>query len=128
MMSRMVSWLLGVVVLCGTAPMLYAQGLTGQISGSVVDASGSVLPGATVTIKNTGTQIARETTTDEAGTFVVTELLAGTYDESTRVGSFPNVSASIARTVPWSLRAAARVPARKLLCSWTAAAIKGWAN
>ena len=34
---------------------LQAQGLTGQISGTVTDSGGGVLPGATVTIKNAGT-------------------------------------------------------------------------
>ena len=88
MRYRVFSWLLGVAVLCGAAPMLYAQGLTGQIAGSVVDSSGSVLPGATVTVKNTGTQISRETTTDESGAFVVTDLLAGTYEVTVALNSF----------------------------------------
>ena len=88
MMNRVCSWLLGVAVLCGAAPMLYAQGLTGHIAGSVVDSSGSVLPGATVTVKNTATQISRETTTDETGAFVVTDLLAGTYDVTVALTSF----------------------------------------
>ena len=88
MRYRVFSWLLGVAVLCGAAPRLYAQGLTGQITGTVVDSSGSVLPGATVTVKNTGTQISRETTTDESGTFVVTDLLAGTYEVTVALNSF----------------------------------------
>ena len=45
--------------LLGLAPGVHAQGLTGQMSGSVVDASGSVLPGATVTVTNAGTQASR---------------------------------------------------------------------
>ena len=88
MTNRVFSWLLGMALLCGAAPMLCAQGLTGQIAGAVVDASGSVLPGANVTIKNTGTQISRETTTDASGAFVVTDLLAGTYDVTVALASF----------------------------------------
>ena len=34
---------------------LSAQGLTGQISGTVTDSGGGVLPGVTVTIRNVGT-------------------------------------------------------------------------
>ncbi|AMY08375.1 hypothetical protein LuPra_01575 [Luteitalea pratensis] len=88
MRNRVFSWLLGVAVLCGATPMLYAQGLTGQIAGTVADSSGSVLPGATVTIKNTDTQISRETTTDDTGAFVVTDLLAGTYEVTVALTSF----------------------------------------
>jgi hypothetical protein len=88
-MKHVFSWLCGVaMVLCGTGPALYAQGLTGQITGSVVDASGSVLPGASVTVKNTATQISRETLTNESGTFVLTELLAGPYDVTVTLAGF----------------------------------------
>ncbi|MPY87455.1 MAG: TonB-dependent receptor plug domain-containing protein [Luteitalea sp.] len=79
----------GVLVVWMTAaPSLYAQGLTGQISGSVVDSSGSVLPGATVSVRNVGTQAARSVSTDETGAFVVTELLAGTYDVTVELEGF----------------------------------------
>src|SRR5687768_4037040 len=40
-------------IILGLASGADAQGLTGQLSGSVVDASESVLPGATVTVVNT---------------------------------------------------------------------------
>ena len=40
---------------------LHAQGLTGQISGTVTDSGGGVMPGATVTVKNVGTNAARDT-------------------------------------------------------------------
>jgi transcription elongation GreA/GreB family factor len=43
---------------------LFGQTTTGQISGSSVDASGQVLVGATVTLRNEGTRDARVTTTN----------------------------------------------------------------
>jgi hypothetical protein len=64
------------------------QGLTGQMSGSVTDSSGSTLPGVSVTVRNIGTQVSREVTTGEDGTFVVTDLLAGTYDVTLSLSGF----------------------------------------
>src|SRR5687767_9458027 len=65
-----------------------AQGLTGQISGIVTDSGGGVLPGATVTIKNAGTNQSRETVTGADGAFTFPDLLAGTYDLSVGVQGF----------------------------------------
>src|SRR5690242_5719319 len=57
-----------------------AQGLTGQLSGTVADTGGGVMPGVTVVIKNAGTNQTRETVTGTDGAFVFPDLLAGTYD------------------------------------------------
>src|SRR5206468_2787431 len=43
----------------GALGQLHAQGLTGQISGTVTDASAGVLPGVTVTIRNAGSIASR---------------------------------------------------------------------
>jgi hypothetical protein len=66
--------------LAGAAATAYAQGLTGQISGTVLDSQGGVIPGATVTARNQATQTTREVVTDATGTFTITNILAGTYD------------------------------------------------
>ena len=57
----------------------YAQTTFGQITGTVVDPSGAVVPGATVTVTNEGTQIAREVSTSASGVFSITNLNVGTY-------------------------------------------------
>jgi hypothetical protein len=67
---------------------LHAQGLTGQISGTVVDSGQGVLPGATVSIRNAGTNQAREAVTGPDGRFVFPDLLAGTYDIKVAVDGF----------------------------------------
>ncbi len=59
-----------------------AQGLTGQISGSVQDSEGAVVSGAQVSLVNNGTGQTRETKTGHDGTFVITDLLPGTYNLS----------------------------------------------
>src|SRR5262245_10231794 len=56
-----------------------AQGLTGQISGTITDPSGSVMPGVKVEIINQETAQVRLATTDGEGNFVVTQLLPGSY-------------------------------------------------
>ena len=66
--------------LCANVGTLNAQGLTGQISGVVTDTGGGVMPGATVTVKNVGTNLVREAVTGADGRFVITNLLAGTFD------------------------------------------------
>lgn len=88
MVSRLMGWMVVVVVCAAAAGSARAQGLTGQLSGTVEDASGSIMPGANVTVKNTGTQVTREVTTDASGAFVVTELLAGTYEVTVSLEGF----------------------------------------
>ena len=77
-----------VLFILNTPATATAQGLTGQISGSVVDSSRGVLPGAAVTVQNANTGVQREAVTDENGAFVVTDLLAGTYDITVTLSGF----------------------------------------
>src|SRR5213080_4149516 len=52
---------------------------TAQISGTVRDQSGAVLPGVEVTATQTDTGIARNTITNETGLFVLSNLAIGPY-------------------------------------------------
>src|SRR4051812_36277703 len=74
-------------VLVSAAPAA-AQFDRGQISGTVKDAQGAVVPGATVTVTNTQTQIARNTVTDSSGFFTVPNLAPGRYDISAELEGF----------------------------------------
>src|ERR1700740_2534026 len=56
----------------------WAQG-TAQISGSVKDQSGAVLPGVEVTATQTATGAKRTAVTDETGSFTLTTLPIGPY-------------------------------------------------
>jgi hypothetical protein len=58
---------------------MQAQADLGSISGTVSDASGAVIPRATVTVTNTATGAQRETTTNSVGDYAVTQLPAGDY-------------------------------------------------
>jgi hypothetical protein len=67
---------LAVVFLSGTK--LQAQ--TGSINGTVVDASGAVIPGAQVQVVDQGTGgVARQASTDATGTFRALNLTPSTY-------------------------------------------------
>jgi hypothetical protein len=58
---------------------LEAQTSLGQVSGSVTDSTGSVIPGATLTITDVGTQSVHTILTDSSGFYVVTNLPIGDY-------------------------------------------------
>src|SRR5579862_96393 len=58
---------------------LSAQTFRGTILGTVTDPSGAVVPGAKVTVKNTGTGLARSTETSADGSYSSPELPIGTY-------------------------------------------------
>jgi outer membrane receptor protein involved in Fe transport len=62
------------------ALMLWGQAETGQISGTVVDASGAVVPNVTVAAKNIATGSQRATATNTAGVFVLPNLSAGDWE------------------------------------------------
>src|SRR5436190_21121973 len=58
--------------------VLWAQA-TAQISGTVRDESGAVLPGVEVTVTQSDTGVARNTITNETGTYVLSNLPVGPY-------------------------------------------------
>ncbi|HEY4378762.1 MAG TPA: TonB-dependent receptor [Acidobacteriaceae bacterium] len=57
----------------------YSQGITASIVGTVTDASGATVGGASVTVRETDTNATRVVTSSSAGTFTVTQLAPGTY-------------------------------------------------
>jgi len=58
---------------------LYAQSTSGTILGNVTDASGAVIPAASVTVTNIGTNISRTVLTEESGDYNVPDLTVGNY-------------------------------------------------
>jgi hypothetical protein len=85
---RLARCLLAALVVLLAAAGAAAQSNTGQISGTIKDSSGGVLPGVTVTVTNTGTSIARMVVTDERGSYVVTNLPVGTYSVAAELQGF----------------------------------------
>ena len=77
-----------VVILLLAASVAFAQVTTGTISGTVTDATGAVVPGAEVTVKNVDTGITRIMTTDERGRYTAPQLPPGNYEVSTSIAGF----------------------------------------
>src|SRR5882724_7515672 len=73
------------LVFTGTA---FAQTETGQISGTVLDQQGNGVPNAKLVIRNLGTGAVRETTSDERGAFVATNLLPAKYSVLVEAAGF----------------------------------------
>src|SRR5205814_9077854 len=89
----------GLAFACGFALLLLflPANLHGQavsrINGTVVDEAGAAVPDAKVTVTNVDTNVSQTTTTTSAGTYLVIDLIPGTYTvkvEKTGFKSFSN--------------------------------------
>src|SRR5947207_4756858 len=65
--------------LCSSPFAIFAQTSTANLSGTVTDANGAVVPGVTVTVTDLATRLQRTATTNDAGQFVVPLLPASKY-------------------------------------------------
>ncbi|MBI4903054.1 MAG: TonB-dependent receptor [Acidobacteria bacterium] len=73
-------------------PSLIAQSTQGSILGVVSDSAGALVPGATVTVKNEGTNFTRTIKTDESGGYRVSALEAGFYQVNVAITGFKTFS------------------------------------
>jgi hypothetical protein len=67
------------ICLVFTANLVFGQGTTGQISGTVTDQNGAVVQGASVTVTNLDTNQTRTATTNSDGVYSFQLLQAGRY-------------------------------------------------
>ena len=77
-----------IFAICIAAISLWAQAETGQITGTVTDPSGAVVPSAAVKVVNVATGAARNATTNAAGLYAVTNLEPGDYDVTVSASGF----------------------------------------
>src|SRR5215210_4549433 len=82
---RLVISLLAVFML---APTAYAQFDTATVLGTVTDTTGSAVPGATVTLKNTATGITVTAQTDENGNYQFSNVKIGPYQVTAESSGF----------------------------------------
>jgi carboxypeptidase family protein len=80
-------FLLIVFLCCGSA---FSQTSSTSLRGTVTDASGGGVAGATVTLKNTESGAERATTTDAQGQYQFVQLPAGTYALTLSAKGFAN--------------------------------------
>src|SRR4051812_43709145 len=59
---------------------MHGQSTLATLRGSVRDASGAAIVQETVTLRNAGTQVSRETRTDEAGVYILFDLPPSRYE------------------------------------------------
>ncbi|MBK5295496.1 MAG: TonB-dependent receptor [Acidobacteriia bacterium] len=83
---RIISTLL--ILLCATTAPVLAQGERGTITGTVTDATGGIVAGASVTLRNNATNIRTTVQANSAGIYVFPALNPGTYEVSVEKQGF----------------------------------------
>lgn len=94
----------------GLAAFLVAQTIYGSLTGTVFDASGAVVPNATVEVKSLQTGISRRVTTDTSGFWKAPSLLLGDYSVQVSADGFERqlkapirVESAVERNIDFSL-------------------------
>jgi hypothetical protein len=87
----------------------WSQTVQGVITGTVTDPTGAVVPNATVTIINVGTNASQTTTTGSDGSYRFSLVPPGTYTVEVKAANFAHVKASgivveASQTVPFSVK------------------------
>jgi hypothetical protein len=72
----------------GGVPALAAQTVTGSIAGTVVDAQGGVIPGASLTLVSESTGAVRASTSNDRGDFIFDSLIPDSYTLSVELSGF----------------------------------------
>jgi len=80
-----------------TAVSLYAQNVTGSITGVVTDPSGGVVPNAKATARNSGTGAVFTAMSDQDGAYWIRNLPVGNYDTVVEAGGFQKFEAKDVR-------------------------------
>jgi carboxypeptidase family protein len=88
MMRTLTLFVVALALLPSMPEMLQAQSATGQITGTVSDATGAVVPNAKVTLTNQRTGLTRDTTANESGVYAFPLLSVGVYSVSAEQQGF----------------------------------------
>jgi hypothetical protein len=91
------------VLLAGTSAVWAQTASTGALTGTVIDQSGGVVAGATVSMTNNGTGQERTATTDSSGTYKFSLLPPGNYSVKFSANGFktstvPSLTVSVTET------------------------------
>jgi hypothetical protein len=92
-MTRVVGFLITLGLTIGLAMAIPARAIaqiggTGSIRGTVLDSSGAILPGATITATNIATGVATTRQSTEAGAYVISPLPPGDYRVTVMLDGF----------------------------------------
>src|SRR2546423_2359558 len=81
-------WLLPLALVLALPCASYAQRLTGELSGTVADSTGAILPGASVILTNENSHDQRRTQTNSDGFFAFGAVPSGTYTVDVELSGF----------------------------------------
>jgi hypothetical protein len=82
------------LAICFLPSHIQAQAVSGSITGVILDPSGNVIPGATVKATNSATGVEHSVTTDPAGHFAFSNLIAGQYQLVVTMAGFKTLDQS----------------------------------
>ena len=92
-------------IICLQLPAFSQQVANATLTGVVTDPAGALVPGATIAVTNKATGIKRETTSNDEGVYVLSNMTPGEYDVrieatgfSTKVSSEP-IALQVGKTV-----------------------------
>ena len=93
---------LSVGLLLAATTLAWAQRTAGTISGTVMDSTGAVLPGVTVTAVCTDTNLTRSVVSDVQGGFTIPDVPGCVYRVTAELAGFKTVSreAPVTANVP----------------------------
>ena len=87
-LCRLAAVILVAMVWASLPGSAHAQALRGTLLGTVTDQSGAALPGATVIITETRTNVSRDTVTNTTGNYTFPNLLDGVYTVKAELSGF----------------------------------------
>src|SRR5208283_4644917 len=85
--------LLAILALCSV--WAFGQAETGQIAGTIKDASGAVVSGAKVTAKGVNTGLTRDSVTNTSGLFTIPSLRPGPYEVTIEATGFQKTTQQV---------------------------------
>jgi hypothetical protein len=88
MISKSSFWTILFILVFGAVQTTFAQSETATISGTVVDPNSAAVAGATVTATSTTTGFTRTATTNDEGSYTISNIQPGIYEITIESGNF----------------------------------------
>jgi len=107
--KRIFAVLFAAFLILAASGVAWSQTVQGVITGTITDPTGAVVPGATVTITNVGTNASQTATTGSDGSYRFGLVPPGAYTVEVKAANFAVVRASgivveASQTVPFSVK------------------------
>jgi carboxypeptidase family protein/TonB-dependent receptor-like protein len=107
MRLRTFAFLVAALLILASGGVVWSQSVQGVITGTITDPTGAVVPNATVTITNVGTNISQSTTTGSDGSYRFPLVPPGNYTIEVKAANFATVRATgivveASQTIPFN--------------------------